>query len=121
MECESRIIEENCGCVQFYMPRLSENTKICNQKDFKCYDKLSTAIKRTFNQTFACACLPGCFEISYKPSVYISELGNGTYLMQDKELTEQGLNRWVIDFKILFSKCKTKTLQTEHCCCSHLL
>lgn len=98
MECESRIIEDRCGCVQFFMPRLNENTNVCNQKDFKCYDELSIAIKRSLNETLTCACLPGCFEISYKPSVYLSELGNGSYLMRDKELTEgdQFVNRWAV-------------------------
>lgn len=91
MECEARIIEHACGCVQFYMPRLSEDTNICNQKDFKCFDDLSVTIELGHNQTFKCTCLPGCFEISYRPSVYMSELGTGDYLMRDKELTANDL------------------------------
>lgn len=95
MECEASIIEEICGCVQFFMPRLNDTTNICNQKDFKCYEDLSIAIELGLNQTFTCTCLPGCFEISYRPSIYISELGTGDYIMQDKELTsdELKLNR----------------------------
>lgn len=92
MECESRIIEETCGCVQFYMPRLNGDTNICNQRDFKCFDELSISIELGINQSFTCSCLPGCFEINYKPSVYMSELGNGSYLMRDKELTDKKLN-----------------------------
>ncbi|KAJ6633806.1 Pickpocket protein 28, partial [Pseudolycoriella hygida] len=92
MECESRIIDEICGCVQFFMPRLNEDTNICNQNDFKCYDELSVAIELGVNKSFACACLPGCFEINYKPSVFISELGNGSFMMRDKELTQKDLH-----------------------------
>lgn len=91
MECESRIIEENCGCVQFYMPRLNENTKICNQKDYECYNRINTATD--MSDDIACKCSPGCFEINYKASVYISELGNGSFLMRDKELTQSELHR----------------------------
>lgn len=91
MECEARIIEQFCGCVQFFMPRINENTNICNQKDFKCYDELSVAIELGHNQTYSCSCLPGCFEISYKPSVFMSELGTGDYLMQDNIFTDMDL------------------------------
>ncbi|XP_037040267.1 pickpocket protein 28 [Bradysia coprophila] len=93
MECEARIVEEKCGCVQFYMPRMKEDTDICSQKDYKCSEKFSIISELGINQTYSCNCLPGCFEISYKPSVYISELGNGSYLTADKALMSKHVQR----------------------------
>lgn len=103
MECESRIIEEKCGCVQFYMPRLHNDTNICNQKDFKCYNRLSTVADLGIDDSITCKCMPGCFEINYKPSVYISELGNGSYMMRERELTEKDLQRLVYIRSIYWS------------------
>lgn len=96
MECEARIVEEKCGCVQFYMPRVKEETDICSQKDFRCSEKFSIISELGTNDSYSCNCLPGCFEISYKPSVYISELGNGSYLMADKTLMSKDVQRWAV-------------------------
>lgn len=40
MECESRLTEESCGCVQYFMPRNREDTVICSRKDSDCYVKI---------------------------------------------------------------------------------
>lgn len=96
MECEARIVEEKCGCVQFYMPRVKDDTDICSQKDFRCSEKFSIISELGTNDSYSCNCLPGCFEISYKPSVYISELGNGSYLMADKTLMSKDVQRWAV-------------------------
>lgn len=86
MECESRIIEQVCGCVQYFMPQTHADTTICSHKDSECYEEVSLAIDLALNATFACSCLPGCFEIYYKPSMYTSTLGTGKFTMRNKFL-----------------------------------
>lgn len=65
MECKSRTIEKECGCVPYYMPRFTEDTKICSQGDAECYDEIKMAIDSSYNDTFNCKCLPGCFSVIY--------------------------------------------------------
>lgn len=88
MECESRIIEQLCGCVQYHMPRSAADTTICGRKDAACYEGVSLAIDLAWNETFACSCLPGCFEIYYKPSMYTATLGAGEFSLHNKFLND---------------------------------
>lgn len=88
MECESRIIEEMCGCVQYFMPRTSGETHICGQRDYACYSKVNIAIDLGLNSTYQCTCLPGCFEIYYKPAIYTAQLGVGGFAVKEKYLAE---------------------------------
>lgn len=65
MECFSKIIEEVCGCVIYYMPRINVNTKICNRAESKCYNPIRISIERGDNTQYRCKCMPGCDELNY--------------------------------------------------------
>lgn len=84
MECESRILIEVCGCVLYYMPRVDENTTICNRDDWTCYERIQLAIETATNDTFQCNCLPGCFEISYYADVSSARLGTEGFLLKQR-------------------------------------
>lgn len=65
MECQARIIDEKCGCVAYYMPRLSRHTRICGRADYACFRTELTAIERSDRTSDTCKCLSGCFELSF--------------------------------------------------------
>lgn len=74
LECTSRTIEKECGCVLYYMPRFNENTKICSQNDAHCYAKIKLAVESSYNDTFSCQCMPGCFALSYVGEISSSKI-----------------------------------------------
>lgn len=44
MECESTLTEQSCGCVQYYMPRNTEETNICSRNNIECYTKIKRKV-----------------------------------------------------------------------------
>lgn len=69
MECYSRAIENECGCVLYYMPRLNHNSKICNRGNYRCYNPLRISLERGDNAKYNCHCYPACDEISYSGTI----------------------------------------------------
>lgn len=69
MECQARIIEHECGCIIYYLPRLSPITRICGRAEFSCFNQIKTALERGENTTFKCTCLPACFELNYSTEI----------------------------------------------------
>lgn len=65
MECQSRIIEEKCGCVVYYMPRLSRHARICGRSDVACYHGVISGIERGERESETCFCLSACFELGF--------------------------------------------------------
>lgn len=63
MECLSNFTHDECGCVQFYMPRL-QSTKVCTFMKMKCYNK---ATQKFMHKLIVqrCLCLPDCTLIDY--------------------------------------------------------
>lgn len=55
------------------MPRFSETIKICSQEDAHCYEKIKLAIESSYNDTFSCNCIPGCFSLSYSAQISMSK------------------------------------------------
>lgn len=90
MECESRILIQECGCVLYYMPRINGNTNICNQDDYSCYDGIKFAIESTSNNSFQCNCLPGCFEIGYTADISTARLTDGGYSVRQSIISDVG-------------------------------
>ncbi|XP_055610822.1 pickpocket protein 28-like [Uranotaenia lowii] len=88
MECEARLIQENCGCVLYYMPKLTEDVKICSQADAHCYEEIRTSIAFTSNTSLMCTCLPGCFEISYAMDISTADLCVGKFQVREELLTQ---------------------------------
>nr|CAD28127.1 putative sodium channel [Anopheles gambiae] len=79
LECEAKLILENCGCVLYYLPKLYEDTKICSRANARCYEQIRSSIAFTANTSISCSCLPGCFEISYVPDLTTAELQVGRF------------------------------------------
>lgn len=73
LECKSRTIEKECGCVLYYMPRLTENTRICSRDDTHCYEAIKLAIESSYNDTFKCKCMPGCFSMIYNGEISMTK------------------------------------------------
>lgn len=69
MECQARIIEHECGCIIYYLPRLSPNTRICGRAEFPCFNQIKTTLERGENTTHKCTCLPACFELNYSTEI----------------------------------------------------
>lgn len=93
MECESHFIEEQCGCILYYMPRTTENSTICKQSDKICYDKFIIdrgSLLEIQNNT--CNCMPACFELNYTPEISTSLLGNGKFSVQLEVLEKMNPN-----------------------------
>lgn len=82
LECKSRIIEQQCGCVLHYLPRLDKYTKICSLQDAHCYDRISLAIDSLYYDAFHCQCLPGCFAMNYRPEISMTRF-NVTGLIEE--------------------------------------
>lgn len=86
MECESRILERECGCVLYYMPRINEETAICNRDNFNCYDYIKIAVELANNDTYQCSCLPACYEISYESSMSSTKIITGDFAIRQDVL-----------------------------------
>lgn len=65
MECFSRVIEEVCGCVIYYLPRFNQHTKICNRAESSCYNKVRIAMERGDDLDHKCDCNAGCDELNF--------------------------------------------------------
>lgn len=65
MECFSEAMEQECGCVMYYMPRLNQNSKICTRANYECYNPLRISLERRENSKYDCSCYPSCNSISY--------------------------------------------------------
>lgn len=74
MECQSRAIEKECGCVIYYMPRFDQNSKVCNRGNNVCYNPLRISLERGENKKYNCRCLPACDEISYSGTLSTAPL-----------------------------------------------
>lgn len=82
-ECSSKLVENECKCTLYYMPRkFSNESKICNRLKAKCYENILYKIQNTMDQTLSCNhCLPACWEINYNREISTSVLGNGSFQM----------------------------------------
>ncbi|CAO1385548.1 unnamed protein product [Diamesa serratosioi] len=79
MECVSLLIEADCDCVLYYMPRQFNGSKICNRQKATCYEKVLFSIGSTFSQDKTCSCLPACYEINYGRELSSAKLGTGAF------------------------------------------
>jgi amiloride-sensitive sodium channel len=83
MECVADLLQENCDCVLYYMPKM-EGSKICNKKKAVCYDNVLYSIASTENQNLSCICLPSCFEVVYEKEISSARLGAGNFQMSEE-------------------------------------
>lgn len=74
MECYSHAIEDACGCVIYYMPRLSQNISVCSRASSSCYNSIRISLDRGENVNYSCPCLPACDELSYSGTITTAPL-----------------------------------------------
>lgn len=74
MECFSQAIEDACGCVIYYMPRFTQNSKVCNRSKSRCYNAVRISLERGESANYSCPCLPGCDELSFSGTVSYAPL-----------------------------------------------
>lgn len=86
MECQSRKVEESCGCVLYYMPRTQVDSNICGRRDMNCVKEIMLLVELNDNVTYQCSCLPGCFEINYYTDLYTARLGSTGFTMRERLL-----------------------------------
>lgn len=98
MECESRILIDECDCILYYMPRIKIDTKICNRNDWYCYESVKLAIESSTNNTFECNCLPGCFEIGYGADISTARLGTDGFIIRQNIISESSPENAVFVF-----------------------
>ena len=70
----------------YYMPRVDDNTFICNSGDRDCYENIKLAIELATNDSFVCNCLPGCYEVSYNAETTLVKLGDKSYITRSQSL-----------------------------------
>lgn len=72
------------------MPKMGNDTPICNRDDFDCYQDMIRAIELTRNSTYSCSCLPGCFELSYTGEVSIANLATEEFITKNNIVKKFG-------------------------------
>lgn len=75
-------MDEICGCIVYYMPRIRGDMNICSRNEFKCIERVQMIIYGS-NSNFSCQCLPPCFEVGYAISSTVSRLGYEGFLLRD--------------------------------------
>lgn len=91
MECFSQAIEEECGCVFYYMPRINQNSKICTRSSFNCYNPLRISLERGESSKYKCLCYPACDSLTYSGEV------SATPLIEPIPNTESMLSNFSIE------------------------
>lgn len=71
---------KKCGCVSHDMPRLFVNITICSVAHNHCTDDIILA--ETGNAA-ECDCFPGCWDISYSPSVSVTPISKESSLTEE--------------------------------------
>lgn len=69
-----KAIEEECGCVIFYMPRLHQHSRICTRASSDCYNPLRISLENGKHPKYKCLCYPPCDEIKYSGVVSTTPL-----------------------------------------------
>lgn len=72
MECESRIYDNNCGCIMYYLPRIRDDVSICGGSDQLCVKNVMQLIESKTNSSFTCNCLPSCYAIGYEAELSVA-------------------------------------------------
>lgn len=61
------------------MPRINQNTKICNRAESNCYNQIRIAMERGEDKAHQCNCKSGCDELSFSGEVSTTPLSITTY------------------------------------------
>lgn len=108
MECMAKIYLEHCECIQYYLPRFSDNITICGRKNADCVDKVTEQMQMHRNESFVCNCLPGCFEITYDAEISMAPLLPNAPILLKKELSQPNVSYVHIFYKNNFYRSQKK-------------
>lgn len=73
LECESQVMEAQCGCVMYYMPRPSSDSVICGPKDMTCINQF-VSTQDVYNESSCHECLPECVGLHYESTATSAKL-----------------------------------------------
>ncbi|XP_047984447.1 pickpocket protein 28-like [Leguminivora glycinivorella] len=89
LECLANYTIQNCGCVNFYMPR-NESTAICKGDKLQCIedalDQYADEEDLNDSESGRCGCLPECHEVNYDADVVVSKLDLHEFKQRYKQL-----------------------------------
>ncbi|CAH1100675.1 unnamed protein product [Psylliodes chrysocephalus] len=76
LECLTNFTLKTCGCVSYYMPRVS-GTPICGNANYMCMERAELRLKMKqleeqiidYEESFYCDCKPLCTDITYDSEV----------------------------------------------------
>ncbi|XP_031626188.1 pickpocket protein 28-like [Contarinia nasturtii] len=106
MECFSRFVEQVCGCVQYFMPMITQNTKVCNRAESKCYNSVRLSLERGDNAKYTCACLPGCDELSFTGEISSATLTKTNFQLENhlQNFTDEVIRRDVAIVQVFYAE-----------------
>ncbi|CAD7087308.1 unnamed protein product [Hermetia illucens] len=114
LECELQRVLAICGCIPYYLPRMSDNVTICGLKDLNCTKNVQIASDNLMNMDVKCSLCPqACCSVNYLPVVTTNPLiyGNsyledGVHVQQRSELEELAVVHFF--FEVNSFRAKTK-------------
>lgn len=75
LECTANIMEEECGCVQIYLPKRSNETLICGLRDIQCAQRVEREVINLVKPKGKCAeCRWSCSYFDFPGSASRSRL-----------------------------------------------
>ncbi|XP_053947849.1 pickpocket protein 28 [Anastrepha ludens] len=77
-ECDAMYFLRRCQCIPYYMPLIYPNASVCHVKDFNCEIMVEAETNNTEHLACKRECLPGCFDLTYFPTVYRAPLVNNS-------------------------------------------
>lgn len=66
-----------------------ENVSICGRSDDECVNEVLAEWLVKYNASYACDCLPGCFEINYDPGISITPLFERSPILRKNQILPQ--------------------------------
>lgn len=82
MECLAKIYLNFCKCILYFLPRFHDDITICGRSDDMCIRRVTNQIEAQTNSTYACDCLPGCFELTYDGKLSTAPLLENTAILR---------------------------------------
>ncbi|XP_073828623.1 pickpocket protein 28-like [Musca autumnalis] len=87
MECHARRLLERCGCRNYYMPIIENNTRICGILDTPC---VNTVAQNNLNRSRAVLedcqhlCWPSCFDLNFYSDFFSAPISHEGFEISNK-------------------------------------
>lgn len=90
------------------MPRFYDDISICGRSNDACVEDVTNQLNAQSNSSFACDCLPGCFEVNYDAEVSMAPLLPGAPILTKRGLLEPNVSIAHIFYKSNFYRSQKK-------------